>query len=68
MRRWDGVSNPSRVRLDRADGQTLVGVDGEGVSATAAVDADADPEAIEAAVRDLWLEIRYYSRLSDGGQ
>lgn len=60
------MTDVPEVSLDRADGQTLVGVNAEGVSAAASIEAEADPEAIEAAVRDLWQEVRHSARLSGG--
>ena len=58
------MSGP-RVRLDRADGQTLVGVDGETVAATAAVSDDPDPEEVREALRDLYQELRHSAGLDD---
>jgi len=56
------------VTVDDADGNLLVGVDGERLSASACLDADADESDIAETLGDLERELRHSARVNGGSQ
>lgn len=56
----------TEIRIDDADGNLLVGVDSDGLSASACLDAGADPDEIDAALAELGQELKHSARINGG--
>jgi len=53
----------AEVRVDAAEGNLLVGVEGDGLAASACLAADADPAEIDDVAETLAQELRHSARL-----
>ena len=58
------MSAEPKITVDDVDGNLLVGIDGDGVSASACLDADADEDDVSEALADLESELRHSARIN----
>lgn len=52
------------ITVDDAEGNLLVGIDGDGVAASACLSSDADEDDVADALADLESELRHSARLN----